>query len=205
MKKASLKEPFDRFFKKSAWYADFLNDIIERTAFKPYEKKEILEAFVLKIYVNWERLVEDIFIGCLNRNTSKYANHMGIKLPTHSTKAQCEVFLSGTGFFSVRKISDVKGLSRNILVSRYNPFTSIQKDDGGKIDEFYDIRNYLAHYSRLSKRRLKNIYKNYELTRLIEPGEFLFTNDTKTKQKRIFNYTRAVYNAAEVMSTFLCV
>jgi len=81
MRKPALTREFDRFFTRLNDYTDLLlklyvarevviapeqaKEIDKRI--RRAEKKHIHEAFVLKIYVAWEVLVENVFIECLRR------------------------------------------------------------------------------------------------------------------------------------------
>ena len=204
MRKSSFKETFQRFFERSIWYSEFLKKISAHTTLLYNEKTEIFEAFCPKIYTNWECLVEDLLIDCLNRDTSKYAKYKDIPLPPHSTRGQCEAFISGLGYFDFRSTGDIKGIAKNILVPNFNPFLHIPTNDGHMIDEFCAIRRYLAHYSRSAKQSLKQLYMTkHGFQHFREPGRFLLANARKAKQSRILDYSHAFFNAADAMAEVL--
>lgn len=210
MRKSSFKDTLNRFFHRMVWYADFLKKIssAKRVILTPTEKKETLEAFVLKVYVTWEILIQDLLVDCLNRDTSQYAKHKNIHLPRHLSRNVCENLISGLDYFNFTDTDDIIGKARKILVPQYNPFNSKDlrevKDDLKKIDEFRKIRNYLAHYSSDSKQKLLKIYKsNYSLKKFCEPGNFLSAFDKQTKRIRFLNYTNAFFNAADKMAEAL--
>ena len=206
MRKSSFKDTFNRFYIRMVWYIDFLDKIsnVNQSILNPTEKKEILEAFVLKVYVAWEILVQDLLINCLNRDTSQYAKHKDMVLPPHLTRNVCEVLISGLGFFDIKGMGQLKKIAKDILVPIYDPFRKILKDDSDKIEEFKKIRNYIAHYSSRSKQKLFAMYKSeYSLKKFCEPGNFLSSFDKKTKQTRFRNYTKAFFNAANAMDEFL--
>ena len=219
MGKYSLKAEFNKFFVRINEHTDLLLKIFEAkkvvippekkkeilTEILPSEKKQIHEAFVLKIYVAWEVLVENIFIECLSRDPSKYAEYKGIRLAKRLTKDVCRSLVSGLGYFDFKDTGDLKGKAKKVLAPRYNPFKMIPSDEGNKIDEFCVIRNYLAHYSESSKQSLMRMYKNkYSLT-FREPGDFFFEFDKQNKQIRFANYTNAFMKAADEMALFLAV
>ncbi len=191
------------------WYADFLkkmfaaNSILTTT-----EKKEIFEAFALKVYVTWEILMQNLLVDCLNRNTSQYARYKDCELPAHLPRNVCESLIAGLGYFNPTDTANIVGIAKNILVPRYNPFGEILKadlkEDREKIDQFRHIRNYLAHYSNSSKRKLLSMYRSkYSLKNFREPGNFLSATDKKTNRVRFLNYTKAFFNAADAMADFL--
>jgi len=99
-----------------------------------------------------------------------------------------------------KSISDLQGQSKKILVTKYNPFFYINKDDAARIDELFCIRNYLSHYSDLAERRLHSIYKKHLRSgRFREPGHFLMTAATGDKIIRISVYLSALDHAAKQM------
>lgn len=217
MGKYSLKAEFNKFFVRINEHTDLLLKIFEAkkvvippekkkeilTEILPSEKKQIHEAFVLKIYVAWEVLVENLFVECLSRDPSKYAEYKGIRLAKRLTKDVCRSLVSGLGYFDFKDTGDLKGKAKKVLAPRYNPFKVIPSDEGNKIDEFCVIRNYLAHYSESSRQSLMRMYKNkYSLT-FREPGDFFFEFDKQNKQIRFANYTNAFMKATDEMAIFL--
>lgn len=204
MRKTSFEETFSHFFSKLNWYTDLLvkvtNDpVITRTA-----KKEIYEAFVLKIHVTWELFVENLLIGCLNRDTANYAKYKAVTLPKNLNNNICKCLLTGISFFDTRSVSETQKIAKNILVNKFNPFSKIPKNDARRINQFYIIRNYLAHYSERSKLSLMKVYKiNYKFNNFCEPGYFLCAHDRQTKQIRLANYIDSFTNAADKMASFL--
>lgn len=217
MGKHSLKTEFDKFFVLINTYTDLLLKIFEAkevvippkkkreilTEILPYEKRQIHEAFVLKIYVAWEVLVENIFVDCLSRDPSKYAEQKGLVLPQKLTKSICRGLISGLGYFDFKDTGDLKGKAKKVLVPKYNPFKMIPSDEGKKIDEFCAIRNYLAHYSDSSRQSLARMYKNMYRLSFREPGDFFFDYDLKKRQIRFANYTNAFLKASDEMAIFL--
>ncbi len=217
MGKHSLKIEFDKFFVLINEYTDLLFKIFEakEVIIPTEEKKEILtevlysekrhihEAFVLKIYVAWEVLVENLFVECLSYDPSMYAKFKAVRLPKRLAKDVCRGLISGLGYFDFRDTGDLKGKAKRVLIGKYNPFAKIPSDEASKIDEFCLIRNYLAHYSDSSKQSLKRMYKNRYGLSFREPGDFFFDYDRKKKQIRFANYTNAFLKAADEMAIFL--
>lgn len=171
------------------------------------EKKQIFEAFVLKIYVSWELLVQGILIDCLNRDTSQYAKHTETPLPKHLSRNVCKALLKGLGYFP--RPADIKKTAKNILVPRHNPFGAIPESAARKMKEFRTIRNYLAHYSDSSRTKLKTMYKrNYNLKHFQEPGDFLFRQFGRSRpggKIRFATYIKSFFDAADAMASFLSV
>jgi hypothetical protein len=72
----------------------------------------------------------------------------------------------------------------------------ISTGHGGKIDEVFKIRNYLAHYSAPSRRSLDRMYElSYNIKRFQEPGRFLLVRNGK----RLWSYFDAFAGASADM------
>ncbi len=224
MQVSSLKAEFDNFFASIIQHTDLLVKIVKTTriilppheekeilpAFLQTEKKQIHEAFVLKICATWEILTENVFIECLLRDTSKYRERTGIVLPRKKlTKDICKGLVSGLSYFGFRDVPDLKGKAKKFLAERYNPFKKIPNDVSKKIDEFYLMRNYIAHRSDAAKQSLKRMYKQTYKMRFRFPGNFLFDtvefveSGERGKEIRFANYTKAFEKAADEMGVFL--
>ena len=94
MRASVIRARFDRFFEDITKHTDLLVKVIEakEVVMSPVAKKEvpsrilvsekrqIHEAFVLKIYVAWEVLVEDVFVECLYRDSTRYAKEKTVVL-----------------------------------------------------------------------------------------------------------------------------
>jgi hypothetical protein len=126
------------------------------------------------------------------------------RLRKHLPRNQCEAMILGMGYLDFRDVSDIKGKAKNILVSQYNPFAIIKNPALKRMNEFYCIRNYIAHYSTPAERSLWKIYENtYKMRRFHEPGHFLMAWDKRTKQTRFDNYLNAFLDSAIEMEGFL--
>ena len=168
------------------------------------EKIEIIESLVLKICAQWEVLIEELIIDCLNRDSSQYSEFIAAKLPKHIPRSQCMAMIQGMGYVDFKGISDVKRKAKLILTDEFNPFKNITRGDGDKIDELYKFRNFIAHISNQSERSLKNLYfKKYKLERFQEPGRFLMAADRKTKITRLDSYIKSLDTTVENMAGYL--
>lgn len=222
MQTSTLKAEFDTFFTSMIQHTDLLVKIIKTIEIKvpqreekeiltkllQAEKKQIHEAFVLKICATWEILAENVFVECLLRDTSKYEERKGITLPRKLTKDICKGLISGLRHFDCGNMASLKGKANNFLAERYNPFKEVPPDVSMKINEFQLIRNYIAHRSDTAKQALKRMYKNYKM-RFRLPGNFLFDTvqfvefGERGKELRFANYSKAFEKAADKMATFL--
>lgn len=223
MGKPSINAEFSNFFRCINEYTDLLVKVIEArevsvapekgtdisTALLRSEKKLVHEAFVLKIYVAWEVLVEDVFVECLYRDPSEYAKHKGISLPRRLTRGICRGLISGLGYFDFKDVSGLKGMAKRALTATCNPFARISPSSADKIDEFHIIRNYLSHYSDTSRQALSRMYRNRYDSTFREPGDFLLDTvefvefGEHGEHTRFANYTNAFIKAADEMASFL--
>ena len=223
MRKSSFKVEFDKFLAEMDQHTDLLIKIIKSTKItlspneekvispklSSAEKKQIHEAFVLKICATWEILAENVFVECLSQDTSKYAAQKGITLPKKLTKNTCKGLVSGFRYFDCGDISSLRGKAGKFLADRKNPFKEISRNVTTKINEFYKIRNYIAHRSSTAEQALKKMYKEtYEID-FRTPGDFLFDIVTffesgeRGKSIRFASYSYAFEKAADEMATFL--
>lgn len=221
MRPSLIRTRFNRFFADITKYSDLLVKVLEAEAvvISPElekevpssvlidEKKEIHEAFVLKIYVAWEVLVEDVFVECLYRDSSRYARERTVVLPRKLSRNVCRCLISGLGYFDFRDTGDLKGQAKRILVDRQNPFEQVLPNT--KIDEFYKIRNYVAHRSYRSRQSLLRMYRDRYGLGFREPGEFLVETEgsgegrARRRQTRFADYTNAFIAVAKGMAEFL--
>ena len=224
MQKHSPKTEFERFFTSMTQYTDLLVKIIgTKKVIIPqhkkeeisvplsiFEKQQIHEAFVLKICAIWEILVEDVLVECLRCDTSSYSKTKGITLPKKLTKNLCKGLVSGLGYFDFRDMGDLRGKAKKILADNYNPFKEILPREIKKINEFYIMRNYIAHRSNTSKQALMRMYKSrYGMEKFRQPGDFLFDIigftevGERGKQIRFADYSSSFMTAADQLAAFL--
>lgn len=207
MNKSSVIVTFNTFFNCMDWYIKLLEKIYDakKVISKKDEKRELFEAIALKILCTWENFVEDLLTDCLNKDTSQYAASVGVRgLRKHLPRTECRLLLFGMSYLTFRDASEIKSRARRILVPKCNPFGSIPRRTLNKINEFYTIRNYIAHQSSKARCALEAMYKNrYRMKRFCEPGKFLMAWDKKAKRLRLDGYIGFFFSAATRMMKFL--
>lgn len=110
----------------------------------------------------------------------------------------------GIGYVDFKSISHLKGIAKGMLIPQFNPFKEIPKPNGEKIDEFFALRNYVAHYSDAARRSLEKIYRNrHGLKTFREPGDFLLALDKRQKLPRMALYIINFLGTADIMARFL--
>lgn len=160
MRKSSFQVTFEHFDSNMAWDSIFLMRIEKaRSVVKSAdEKRSVFEAYVFSICTNWEILVETLLIDSLNKDTTAYREFTGFEIPKNLSRETCKAIILGTGYVDFRSIGELIRRANNILVSHCNPFRAIPRPNARKIDEFYKLRNYVAHYSESAKRSLEKMY-----------------------------------------------
>lgn len=148
--------------------------------------------------------MEELLIDCMNKDTTRYKEFTGFQIPKNISRETCKAIILGTSYIDCKSISHLKQMAKRILVPQFNPFKEIPKSNSDKIDEFFAIRNYLAHYSDVGRRSLEKIYKNrYSLKTFREPGEFLLARDKRQKMPRMWVYIVNFVDTVQVMEKFL--
>lgn len=206
MRKGDFKltfESFEGWMKISQEVLDQVADAPAAAWSRP-RKLAVHEAIALRMVADWEVLVEVLMVDCLNRDSSTYAESMGLKLHRHLPWEECQAILHGLGYFSFSNMDDLIGKARRTLSSEWNPFKAIPQRSRKKIGEFITIRNYLAHYSALARRQVDRIYKRtYKMKQFREPGAFLMARPTPSRQRRYMDYFDAFDDATAKMRTAL--
>jgi len=206
MKKATFGATLYTFHTNMNRDIDLLMKVEEarRVVGKIREKRSIFEAFVLSVCADWECLVENLLVDCLNKDASRYAEHTGFGIPKHMTRETCKAVLTGVGYLDIKSMDQLKKLSKSILIQTCNPFLSISASNCKKMDELFTIRNYLAHRSFAAKRSLQHLYETkYHLHHFIEPGTFLLARDKTYRIPRFGVYINNFKGAANTMGKFL--
>jgi len=161
------------------WYRALTEKVVDarRVISAVDEKRNIAESTLIRVLANWESFVDEQLIDCINIDTSKLSDFLGVPMPAHVTKNMCEAILFGGGYRDFASYGALKGFSKKILPDTSNPFINVHSSRTSAIDEMYKIRNYLAHYSSVSRRGLMRMYEEkYGYTKFIEPGRFLLRN-----------------------------
>ena len=206
MKKSSFATTIEHFASNMRDDITFLVkvDAAKRTVISLREKRDLFEAYVFRIFANWEILVQTLLVDCLNRDTARYSEFTGFEIRKHVSRAMCKAMIMGTRYVDFRSTDHLKGEAKKILVPKYNPFQRIPKPRGKKIDEFFAFRNYLAHYSDAAQRALEKIYKSrHGLRTFREPGVFLLSPNKGARIPKMATYIKNFSETGAIMARFL--
>lgn len=141
------------------------------------EKKEILEAFLIKIIAEWDNFLEKSLVYLAKNDTSKLSEYLDLNLPAQISFDTCQAILNGLNYFDIRSTSNLKGIAKKILTDSNNPFQNIESLFCNRVDDLYVIRNYVAHKSKSSKRSLSTLYKKKNRQEFIEPGYYFMEDE----------------------------
>ena len=198
MRKSDLKKNHAPLDEALARYRSFMERIVDarRVIRNSQEKRDLAESVLLRVCANWESFVDEHLVDCVNRDHSQLSDFLGVKIPDHPSKDLCHALLFGDSYRDFRSFGELKGFSKKILPEESNPFLEVKDTSTKRIDEVYQIRNYISHYSSRAKRSLMSMYrKKYELDRFCEPGHFLLAYDAT----RLWTYFEAFQNASKNM------
>ena len=146
----------------------------------------LAEGLVLTLAGYWEEVVDEDFVDALNRDTSSYAKRMGVELPKNLSRDICFGLLVGDGYLDFRDTGEIVGRSKKVLVTAYNPFVHLTTTVRKSIDEFYVLRNYLAHRSKRAHRAYRAMLeKDFHYRRVVRPGVFLRAEGNSLRKPRL--------------------
>ena len=132
----------------------------------------------------------------VNCDPSQLSDFFGVTIPKHPSKGLCHALLFGESYRDFKSVGDLKGFAKKVLPVASNPFGAISSAHAKLIDQVYVIRNYLSHYSFRAGRTLHRLYKDeYNMTRFLEPGQFLVAYSGK----RLWAYFDAFRGASDDM------
>ena len=160
-----------------------------------YEASEIIEAFTIKTICDWEWYAEKMICECLKRDTSQLSKQLELNLPKTISYDECVAYLNGLGYFDLKSASNLKSIGRKILTDKKNPFQNISSESKNNIDDFYSLRNYVAHKSSKSKRTLIKTYSKYKQNEFIEVGDFLLSKTDEGKKTLDFKILEVLFGS----------
>ncbi|MDP9078459.1 MAG: hypothetical protein M3O71_13585 [Bacteroidota bacterium] len=153
--------------------------------FSDYEVSEVVEAFTIKTICDWEWYAEQMICECLQNDTTQLSRELDLSLPNSISLDECLGYLSGLGYFDLKSASNLKTVAKKVLIKERNPFENISAEARNMIDDFYVLRNYVAHRSKKSKKSLIKTYAKYNQSQFQDVGEFLLSKNENGKSKTI--------------------
>ncbi len=156
-------------------YAKLLRTKVQKVdTFSSHDIELIEEAFLIKHVAEWETFIQNIFAYCIAIDTTALGDHLDLDLSKTIRFDNAYAILNGLNFFTISSTDELKGMAKKIITEKNNPFPKFDKKFLNRIDEVYTLRNYIAHKSTRSKKRLAKMYKDkYQISSFITPGNFL--------------------------------
>jgi hypothetical protein len=202
MRIVNFEKNHNRFEIWLATYWDLIERLIKAKKIikNKFEKLELVEALVLRCAVRWEVLVENDIIISIGRDSSAYAENLGLRLRKRLTSDESKAIIIGHRYLDFKSVGDIKSFGKKYLVLAYNPFKAITPQMAEKIDEFLTMRNLLSHYSTYAWRSYKGFMgKRYFFKRIPEPGTFLLAKNPRSGNYRWLDYMVNFLNCSEKM------
>lgn len=141
------------------------------------ERDILIDAFMLKLCALWESFLEKEIVLCVSLDARNLIATMELNKRKHLDIKLIRAILFSDKYKSFQDINRVIAFTKEVIIDKYNPFLRINKDQKNKIHFTYSIRNYLSHYSTLSKKKLLSEYKKvFGYKMFLEPSRFLLKN-----------------------------
>lgn len=155
-------------------------------------KKIIIEGLLLRACAMWERFLETEIVLLVCLDSSNLLNELELPSNTGINLKVIKAMLFLNNFKDFHDIEKSKSFFKIFIVERYNLFSKLTNEQIKKINMVYKLRNYLAHYSEFSKKKLSQEYsKVYGISVFKEPGIFLMKNSGYNFEKLIHNFSLA--------------
>lgn len=176
MRKSDLKKNHQALDEACARYRAFIGRVIQSQGMttNAQERRDIAESVMLRLCANWEQFIDEHLVDCVNRDHTRLSQYFSVTIPENPSWDLCHALVIGATYRDFRSYGELKGYTKKILPDASNPFLAVTQEHADSIDDAYKMRNYLAHYSKASKKTLMKVYKDvYGMTRFLEPGQFL--------------------------------
>lgn len=201
MRKADLKHNHKSLDDAIQRYRAFMSRVItaQRVIKLAQEKRDVAESVLLRLCAHWESFVDEHLVDCVNVDSSKLEEFLGVPVPANPSKNLCTALIFGDGYRDFPSYGQLKSFTKKLLPASSNPFLEVTPTLAKRIDEVYTIRNYLAHYSARSKRALHRLYiAEYGMNNFLQPGQFLLAYSAK----RLWTYFDAFEGASTKMKAW---
>ena len=110
MKKSSIKKTLANAkdnFSEDRDHVELLKGLRHEKRITRKELGFLTEALVLRIHASWQILMEDLFIDCLNQDTTKFRETSGYKIDKNVCRELCKAIVFGEEDSRLRANGDV--------------------------------------------------------------------------------------------------
>ncbi len=201
MRKASIQQNHQDFEKKLDVLDKVAAQIVTRQMGTDLSESDVLaDGLALTLAGYWEEVVDEDFVDALNRDTTAYAAHVGIELPKNLSRDICFGLLVGDGYLDFRDTGEIVGRAKKLLVPANNPFDHLTKTVRKSIDQFYFLRNFLAHRSQRAYRAYHAMLEtDFRYKRVVRPGVFLRAEGNSLGKSRLQFFLHRFRKASEAI------
>ncbi len=154
---------------------------------------------ILKIWIKFERYLGDVFLNYSIGKPSEEGYYPKLKL-CFKDESQFNAFMMDGNKKYVEYINKIEKLSAHIFEK--NPFEIILGDCDRKnsFNQLKCLRNYIAHESEESRRKLITHCFSGNEEKFIEPDVFLKSKSKKSKESYYSIYINLILDVIEVIN-----
>lgn len=153
------------------------------------EKELLIESLLLKACALWEGFIQDEIINLIALDSANFKEEFEIDKKINLNEQLIRAILFSNHYRDFHDIEKNKSFFIKVISNKCNGFNNITNEQLKKISTVYIIRNYLAHRSVFSKKKLMNIYKSkFDISEFIEPSKLLLKNDGKNFENLLHNF-----------------
>lgn len=190
VRKVKILDHHDRFENQIEKIIKYGLDIISDRNYKVNEKEIILEGLLLRTCALWEKFLATEIVYLISFDPRKLLQQIELPANYSLTVKLIKAILFTNRFIDFNDIEKTKHYFKIYLVNEKNPFNNISSHFFHRIKFTYRLRNYLAHYSAYSKRKLKEeLVNKYNYALFVEPGKLLRKQKGKYFEQLIHNFS----------------
>jgi hypothetical protein len=158
MKKKSIKKSSKTFIARTDQILRFL-DTKPATLGDDYDSW-VHDYAVIRLYRDFEVLMLDALIGAINNDTATLSRTTGFNFTRHLTDEVCGFLVTGTGYFDFQGRDGLIKILKRFVPSNHYLLTIISHAKyKSPLDKLTSLRNFAAHNSRASKKRVLAVLK----------------------------------------------
>jgi len=107
---------------------------------------------VIRLYREFESLMLDALVGCINNDTTTVSAQKGIKFPKHLSDEVCEYLVTGGGYFDFKgRDGLIKLLKKFVPDGHFLPAAVKKAGYKTALEQLSALRNFAAHNSAQSR------------------------------------------------------
>jgi len=155
------------------------------------EKKNlIIEGLLLRECAYWEKFIEIEVVYLVEIDQNKIIREFDLPSNVNLNRRVIKAMLFSNTYKSFHDIERSMSFFKTYIAGNFNLFNDLTKDQLKKTLMLYTLRNYLAHYSEFSEKKLRQEYRNtYGYSKFMQPGKFLTKDAGKHFEGLVHNFS----------------